>query len=188
MKRYIAAVAVVAACGLSACGAEKPAAVVNKDSKAKVVSSGSPSAEASKAPKTTPVGTTVQVGDWQVQVTGVNLNGNDAVHKANEFNDKPKGQYVLVDYTATYTGDSRDADINSDLTWTFTGSDQQVNDEAEAVTPAETDNWPTAARKGGAVKGEAIFDIAPALQQGGLVSVETYDADYDKVYADFTLS
>ncbi|MDR7086594.1 putative lipoprotein YbaY [Aeromicrobium panaciterrae] len=162
------------------------------DKEAKVKDTGTPAqvekTEPTEAVKeTAKVGDLVEVGDWDVRVTKVVLDANSAIEKANEFNEKPKGQYVLVSFEATYNGSERTADIFSDLSWTVTGNDNQVNDSASAVTPADTAEVPTEARKGGTVKGQVVFDIATNLLTGATLSVEGYDADFDTVYADFAL-
>lgn len=116
------------------------------------------------------------------------INANALIHAANEFKDKPKGQYVLVYYDATYIGTDRTADIGSDLTWQFTGTDKQVYDTANEVTPLENASAPTEARKGGTVHGQAVFGIAPRLIHGGTLTVQAYDANLNQVYADFAIS
>jgi len=143
--------------------------------------------EVEPAATTAVVGDTVEVGDWSVKVTEVALNANTAIHQANMYNDKPKGQFMLVSYEATYNGAERTADAESDLSWSITGSDNQVIDYASVVTPADDQEWPSEARKGGMVTGQVAFDINPAMLTGGILSVEGYTVDYDTVYADFAL-
>ena len=65
-----------------------------------------------------PVGDAAHVGDWKVQVVGYTPNANDAVHRANQFNDKPKSgqQYVLVTLRTTYEGQGS-SDPYFDQTW-----------------------------------------------------------------------
>jgi hypothetical protein len=138
-----------------------------------------------ETPGTATLGDLMTLGDWDVKVTEVLVNAEATIHKANQFNDKPKGTYVLVTYEATYNGSERTADAWMDLTWSFTGTDGQVNDTASAVTPADDQSWPTEARTGGTIKGQEVFDINPALIHGGLLTVEAYDANFDTVYADF---
>lgn len=192
----IPTVVLVLGLGLTACTTETPAKVksdstpstsVDSDGDGDVVVEEAESTDEPEQPEVASLGDTMIVGDWEIKVVEVAKNANDVVHQSNMFNDKPKGQYVLVTYKATYTGDERTADIFSDLTWTMTTSDQQTHDQASEVTPADNEEWPTTARKGGTVKGQAVFDVQGNLIKGGLLSVEGYDDDYDTVYADFGL-
>ncbi len=54
-----------------------------------------------------PLGVPAQVGDYQVTVDAVQLDGNAAVAAANRFNEDPTGQYVIAQLTVTYTGARR---------------------------------------------------------------------------------
>lgn len=108
----------------------------------------------------------VRVGDWDVKVTRVVRNANDVIAKTNEFNEKTRGQYVLVTYEATYTGGERTADVFADLTWSMTGADAQAHQPGSQVTPADSEEWPTTARKNGKVRAQVLFDLAPAKLDG----------------------
>jgi hypothetical protein len=139
------------------------------------------------APQTAALGDTVDLDSWDVKVTEVALDADAVVAKANQFNDRPKGVYVLVTYEATYTGAERTADVWSDLTWSFTTTDARVNDPAYQVTPADNQEWPTEARSGGTVRQQVLFDLPADRLTGGILTVEGYDEDYDTVYADFAV-
>ena len=134
-------------------------------------------ASATKA--TNHVGDTVLVADWQVKVTKVVLNDDRALHAANQFNDKPKRgtHYVLVDYTAKYTGSERTADTEFDLDWNLTQRDAKVLDDTFEDTGH---NYTTKARKGGTVRGEVLFEAASPT----LVSVSDI---LGNDYADFSV-
>ena len=147
-----------------------------------VVDGDSPSSSATQNPV---LGSTVSVGDWQVTVTKVTKNANSAIHHANEFNDKPSGQYVLVEYTAKYVGDDRKKDASYYLEWSFTDSTETVIDPASVVTPADDKDKPTEARKGGTVSLDVVFDINPKKFDGGILSVEDYDSEE---YVDFPVT
>ncbi|MDT0202519.1 hypothetical protein [Nocardioides sp. AE5] len=141
---------------------------------------------ASESPDVAPsaVGDAIELGDWTVTVTEVVANADDALATANEYNDEPRGQYVLVTYEAVYNGAERTADAASDLTWTFVTPSAEVLDEASQTTPAEAADWTTTVRTGGKARGQALFDVDPTQVEGGTISVETYDVDYDMHYAD----
>lgn len=139
------------------------------------------------APATAQLGDLVTVGDWDIKITDVTLDAAEQMRKANQFNDKPKGVYVLVTYEATYTGPERTADVWADLTWSFTTTDNQIHNPAGQVTPADTEEWPTEARRGGTVRSQEVFDLDKALVKGGLLTVEGYDESFETVYADFLI-
>lgn len=134
--------------------------------------------------QTATLGSTVRLGDWEVTVVKVTKNANKLIKKANMFNSKPKGQYLLVDYTAKYVGSERKADAAWDLRWSFTDSEQNVLDQASEVTPADKADKTTEARKGGTIKHQVLFDIKPSLINGGILSAES---DSSSEYADFKI-
>lgn len=57
-----------------------------------------------------PLGTALSDADWTVTVNSVDLDADDAVAEANQFNEPPAdgNVYILVNITATYTGDDPD--------------------------------------------------------------------------------
>lgn len=190
MKK-IAIVPVVLAAVLAVTGCEVPeekaAEVKQSGDSAKVTKKdkGADAAAEAETPATAKIGDTVVVSDWEVKVTGVVMNANGVITQANMFNDKPKGQYVLVNYNATYTGDERIGDASMDLSWSFTDTANNVHDQAYQVTPADNQSWPTEARKGGTIKQQVLFDLKANAIKGGILTVEAMDANFDTVFADF---
>jgi hypothetical protein len=120
----------------------------------------------SQAPEDPQVGDLVSVGDWDVRVTDILLNADEVIRRANMFNNRPRGQFVLVTYEATYNGRERIADAFYDLTWSFTTTDQKVHDGDSEVTPADNQEWPTEVRAGGTAKSQVVFDLPPAQVKG----------------------
>ena len=59
------------------------------------------------------IGSTVKGNEWTVVINSVTLNATDAVLAANQFNDAPDAgtEYILVNYTATYTGSDADGQM-----------------------------------------------------------------------------
>lgn len=133
------------------------------------------------------IGELGSVGDWEVRVTEVDEDATDLLTKPKYYNSAPAGQYVLVTFEATYVGDDRSADTLFDLTWTLTTADQQVHEASGATTPADDESWPTEARSGGTITGQAVFDVDPAQLAGALVTVESYDDEGGEEYVDFAL-
>jgi hypothetical protein len=187
-----ALLAIVTPIALAGCTFEAPAAVKQKaDAPANVVETEASKPESSEpetsAPSMPKLGDLVTVGDWDVKITKVVLDAEAQMRAANQFNDRPKGQYVLVTYEATYTGPERTADAWMDLTWSFTTTDSQVNEPASGVTPADNEEWPSEARSGGTVRGQEVWDLPKKLIKGGILTVEGYDEGFNTVYADFAL-
>lgn len=127
-------------------------------------------------------GDPVVVADWEVTIEQVETDADAIIAAANQFNDPPSGRYILVTYEATYTGSDRTADAYMDLYWSFTTADQQVVDEAYAVTPSDTENWTTGVRSGGSARAQIVIDVAPEKISGGFLSVE---AGWNGAYAAF---
>jgi|GEM_PF-6870022 len=136
---------------------------------------------------TTEIGERVSVGSWDIRVTKVVKNANTIIEHANEFNDRPRGQFVLVTYEATYTGTERTGATWLHLTWSFTSADGKVSETASQVTPADNQEWPDEARPGGTVRQQEVFDIPADQIGGGILTVEADDENYETVYADFPI-
>jgi hypothetical protein len=120
---------------------------------------------------TVTVGEEFAVEDWTVTVTEVVTNANDAIVAANEFNEQPQGQYVLVSYDATYGGNEPTADAWAELFFTFAGGDNVIYQTAAAVTPRDAESAPTQVRPGGTVRLDATFDVPSEAIEGGSVLV-----------------
>ncbi|MBN1091893.1 DUF4190 and DUF4352 domain-containing protein [Blastococcus sp. TML/M2B] len=128
-----------------------------------------------------PLGTPAQIGDYEVVVDSVQLDANDIVAGANQFNDAPEGQYVLAQLTVTYTG-ADEGQPGFDLTAIFHGSDsrQYSDSECSAVTPDDSMDAPTL-NPGGSDTFEFCMDVAPAGLVGGQLSIEpTFSWDSDE--------
>lgn len=196
LNRTVGITALLLAVGMTAAcdGDEKEATVKEKGDGNSVIVENEESDGAEEAADEEPeaddstaqLGDTVDLGDWEVKVTKVQINANAAIEQANEFNDAPEGQYVLATYEATYIGSARTADAMMDLTWTFTGNDNQIYESSYAVEPG--DEWPSSARKGGTVKQDVSFDVPKNVIAGGTLSVEALDSDFESTYADFLVN
>ena len=105
-------------------------------------------------------------------VTEVVQNANDQIAAANEFNSPPDGQYVLVNYTATYDGSETTSNASFELFLSFAGSDNVVYQPASAVPPADQASAPTEVRPGGTVTLDEVFDVPPDAIDGGSIFIE----------------
>ena len=119
------------------------------------------------------LGKSAAVGpEYEVAVNAVNLNANETVLAANSFNDKPKGQFILVSVTVKYRGD-KEGNPWIDLSPTFVGTDARQYDAADcgAVTPDPVVDVPTLER-GGVASFQVCMDVPQAAINGGKLFVE----------------
>lgn len=95
------------------------------------------------------MGTAAQVGDYSVAVTAVNTNAAEIILAANQFNEPPVGQYVLVDLAVEYSGDG-EGNPWIDLQTKFIGADARQYDRSTcgAVVPNPDMDVPTLEKSG----------------------------------------
>ncbi len=139
------------------------------DDEPEATPSSSESASGSESPSPA-VDKPVSVGPWKVKVVEIEVDGTETVMKANKFNKKPKGQYVLAVVEATYTGKKKRADAIFDLTWTFTDADGNVYENEFALGP--NNDGPTKAAPGETVTIDVTFDVPAGTTDEGTVTVE----------------
>ena len=112
------------------------------------------------------------MGDYQVTVDAVQLDGNAAVAAANEFNEAPSGQYVITQLTVTYTG-ADEGMPGWDLPAVFHGTDARQYSDADctAVLADDAIDAPTL-NPGGTDTFQFCMDVPPSAIPGGQLSVE----------------
>ena len=133
-----------------------------------------------------PLGVPAQVGDYEVSVDSVELDGNATVAGANEFNEEPTGQYVVIQVTATYTG-TEEGMPGWDLSAIFHGTDsrQYSDSECSEVLPDDAMDAPTL-NSGGSDTFQFCMDVPPTAITGGQLSIEptmSFSADERVFYA-----
>jgi hypothetical protein len=130
-----------------------------------------------------PLGVPAQVGDYEVTLDAVELNANETVVGANDFNEPPTGQYVITQLTVTYTG-AEEGTPGFDLTAIFHGTDsrQYSDTDCSAVLPDDAMDAPTL-NSGGSDTFQFCMDVPPAAIEGGQLSIEpTMSFDDERVY------
>ena len=130
-----------------------------------------------------PLGVPAQVGDYEVTVDAVELDANETVAGANDFNVPPTGQYVITQLSATYVG-AEEGTPGFDLTAIFHGTDarQYSDTECSAVLPDDAIDAPTL-NSGGSDTFQFCMDVPAAAIQGGQLSIEpTMSFDDERVY------
>ncbi len=125
-----------------------------------------------ETPEVVPIGVPAQVGDYEVILDAVQLNANDMVAGANDFNEPPTGQYVVTQLTVTYAGEE-EGTPGFDLTAIFHGTDsrQYSDSECSAVLPDDALDAPTL-NSGGSDSFQFCMDVPPAAIEGGELSIE----------------
>jgi hypothetical protein len=139
--------------------------------------------DTAETPEIVPLGVPAQVGDYEVSVDAVQLNGNETVAGANDFNEPPTGQYVITQLTATYVG-AEEGTPGFDLTAIFHGTDsrQYSDTDCSAVLPDDAMDAPTL-NSGGSDTFQFCMDVPPAAIEGGQLSIEpTMSFDDERVY------
>lgn len=139
--------------------------------------------EVEAAAESLAIGSSAEVGEYTVTVTGVNLNANDPVMAANQFNEPPAGQYVLVDLSVVYNG-SEEGDPWVDLTTEFAGSDarQYSTTTCSAVSPNPAFDVPTLTN-GGAGNYSVCFDVpAESVTDAKILVESSFSFKDDRVY------
>ncbi len=119
-----------------------------------------------------PLGVPAQVGDYLVTVDAVELDADESVLAADDYNEPATGQYVLTQLTVTYTG-TAEGMPGFDLTTVFHGSDARQYSDAECTAFLVDDamDVPTL-NPGGSDTFQFCMDVPPTAVAGGQLSVE----------------
>jgi hypothetical protein len=123
-------------------------------------------------PDVVPLGVPAQVGDYEVSVDSVELDGNATVADANDFNEEPTGQYVVIQVTATYTG-SEEGMPGWDLSAIFHGTDSRQYSDSECSVVLQDDAMDASTlNSGGSDTFQFCMDVPPTAITGGQLSIE----------------
>jgi hypothetical protein len=143
-----------------------------------------PATDDATAATEVPLGVPAQVGDYQVTVDAVVLDGNAIAADGNQFNEPPAGQYVVTQLTVGYTG-AEEGTPGWDLTAVFHGTDarQYSDSDCSAVLPDDAMDAPTL-NPGGTDTFQFCMDVPATAIPGGQLSIEpTMSLDSDaRVY------
>lgn len=137
-------------------------------------------------PEVVPIGVPAPVGDYEVTLDAIELNANATVAGANQFNEAPSGQYVMIQLTATYLG-TDEGTPGWDLTSIFHGTDnrQYADSECSAVLPDDGMDAATL-NSGGSDTFQFCMDVPPAAIEGGQLSIEpTMSFEDERVFYAF---
>ena len=128
--------------------------------------------EEASATDVVPLGVPAQVGDYLVTVDAVELDADESVLAADDYNEPATGQYVLTQLTVTYTG-TTEGMPGFDLTTVFHGSDARQYSDAECMAFLADDAMDAPIlNPGGSDTFQFCMDVPPAAVAGGQLSVE----------------
>ena len=118
-----------------------------------------------------PIGATLASDEWEVTVNSVDLDATDAVMAENPYNEEPApGQtYVMVNVTATYTGDNPQGDMPLILIEYVTPEGNTI-DGYEPLVPEPFDMAETLFN-GASTTGNVAFLVDEATAAEGVLAV-----------------
>ena len=122
------------------------------------------------------VGTRIEMGEWTLAVTEVDLDAEDVVLEENQFNDPPVDgrQFVLFTVEATYEGEES-ATAWMDFSWAIVGSAGNTfstgsDDRCGVIPDGLRDTGETF--PGGSVSGNVCFSVDADQIEGGTIRIE----------------
>jgi hypothetical protein len=129
-----------------------------------------------------PVGEAGTVGEWTVSVDEINVDANQAVADANEFNEPPEqGQYVLLTMTVTYNGSDEGFPAFDLLEVMVIDGVQYSDADNLAVAPDPSQSDAPTLENGGTTTFNAVLDV-PTTEGADLFIEETLSFDDTRVY------
>lgn len=129
------------------------------------------------------LGSSANVGEYSVTVTGVDTDATERILAISPYNQAPQDQFVLVDVSVTYLGNG-EGDPWADLRIKFTGADARQYDANACIERLDKGayNVPTL-ETGGAGEFQVCMDVpAVALADAEVFVEEEYSTDNDRVY------
>ena len=131
-----------------------------------------PAAEVGTRQNPAAIGSTIEGDDWTVVINSVTLDATDAVLAANQFNEAPDAgtEYIIVNYTATYTGEDADGQVPAFVTVDYVTADGVTVDGLDKliVAPDAIDSMSTLYTGASATGNKAIQVPSPAA---GVIAV-----------------
>ncbi|WP_405474921.1 hypothetical protein [Paenarthrobacter ilicis] len=121
-----------------------------------------------------PIGSVIESKDWKVVINSVTLAATDAVVAANQFNKEPAAgfEYILVNYSATYTGDDADGQMPAFVSVDYVTADGNTVDGTKslAVAPESIDTM-SVLYKGASATGNKAIEVPSATAGQGVLAV-----------------
>jgi hypothetical protein len=121
--------------------------------------------------------------EFRVSIMSVNLNADQVIESANQFNPPPNGRYLLAELNVVYLG-SDEGDPWIDLRTKFVGADARQYDSSAcgAVVPHPGIFVPTL-EHGGRARYQVCWDVPVSAIANGKIFVEqTFLFDSPRLY------
>ena len=121
-----------------------------------------------------PIGSEISSKDWKIVVNSVTLHANDQVAAANEFNSPPAdgNEYILVNYTETYTGNDPSGSMPFESVEYVTPGGVTIDSTSTIAVPPEPIDTLTTLYNGGSVTGNTVLEVASDGVENGVLSVQ----------------
>ncbi|GAA4475384.1 hypothetical protein GCM10023190_10790 [Enteractinococcus fodinae] len=119
------------------------------------------------------LGTTVESGDWEVTVNGVDLDATDAIMSENSFNEQPAdgNVYVMADVTTTYIGSDPEGETPYiSIEYVSSGGNSFASHDAMVVTPNDFDSFETL-YEGASTSGNIAMEVPQEDLEAGTLRV-----------------
>lgn len=120
-----------------------------------------------------PIGSTVENDDWTVTINSVDLDATDKVMAENQFNDEPGdgNVYILINVTATYTGDDGDGETPwVSIDYVTSGGNTFAGSDSMAVAPDQFDSFETL-YNGASTSGNMVIEVPADGVANGTLAV-----------------
>lgn len=121
-----------------------------------------------------PIGTEISSEDWKIVINSVTLNANDQVAAANEFNNPPAegNEYILVNYTVTYTGDDPSGSMPLESVEYVTPGGVSIDSTSTFAVASDEIDTLTTLYNGGSVTGSTVLEVPSDGVENGVISVQ----------------
>jgi len=119
-----------------------------------------------------PLGEAAEVGDYTINVTGLDRDANEEIAAADATNPAPDGQYVLAEVSVVYNG-TEEGNPWMDLSYILQGADAAEYDDGTcmAIEPNSVVNVPALAT-GDAADYQVCLDVPAEAIEGGSFAIE----------------
>ena len=146
--------------------------------------SGKKGGEGSSRENALPVGSTIENDDWKVTLDSVNLNANDDVKKANDFNKDPDAgkKYMMADITAEYIGDDPQGKAPMITVEYVSPSGESVSQFESIVVIDDDFDLTKTLYSGASTSGKMVFPIPESDGDEGTLSIQLDFKDEKKFF------
>ena len=140
--------------------------------------------EGSSRENALPVGSTIENDDWKVTLDSVNLNANDDIKKANDFNKDPDAgkKYMMADITAEYIGDDPQGKAPMITVEYVSPSGESVNQFESIVVIDDDFELSKTLYSGASTSGKMVFPIPESDGDEGTLSIQLDFKDEKKFF------